>query len=56
MNKKRKHITSVEREKAFEDFLKLRGFLKEVDDGRSYKDIIGDAILEKNGINISDDW
>ena len=35
---------------AYEEFIKLRGCLKNLDDGRDYKEIIGDAILEANGI------
>ena len=35
----------------FSDFLKLEGCLSKYDDGRKIKDIIGDEIIEKNGIN-----
>lgn len=37
------------KEKAFQEFMKLEGCLKEGDDGRSYEDIIGDEIMKNNG-------
>lgn len=40
--------------KAFEEFFKLEGCMADPKyDGRDYKDIIGDVILEKNGIDPS---
>ena len=35
---------------AIDRLLSLRGCLKEFDDGRLYEDIIGDAIMKKQGL------
>ena len=52
--KKNKEIISKlsnPKSRALEAFLELRGCLKDLDDGRDVKDIIGDEILRKNNID-----
>lgn len=49
---KNKNVIAVlknPRDEAFKDFFKLSGSLKEYDDGRDYKDIVGDEVMKKCG-------
>ena len=44
-------VLSNPKEIALKNLLNLKGCMKDFDDGRNYKDIIGDVIIEKSNTN-----
>ena len=50
-NKKVIAVISNPGKSSFDIFMSLQGFLKEFDDGRDYKDIIGEEIIKRTNCN-----